>query len=91
MHPMSKLRLQIEDLRIDSFDTLGEAGRRLDGTVYGRADVNPIPISRTQDPVACTYQTGPTCPECPHTYYDTCRTCRGDSCDICIDPTRETD
>ena len=82
---MSKLRLVIEDLRIDSFDTVGEAGRRLGGTVYGRADINPVPISRTEDPVACTYQTGPTCPECPATYHDTCRlTCRGDSCEICV-------
>jgi hypothetical protein len=89
---MSKLRLTIEDLRIDSFDTLGEAGRRLGGTVFGQADIYTDPISRTQDPVACTYQTGPTCPECPMTYVDTCRlTCRGDSCDICVAPTKETE
>jgi hypothetical protein len=89
---MSKLRLTLEDLRIDSFDTLGEAGRRLSGTVYGRADIITDPISRTQDPVACTYQTGPTCPECPMTYGDTCRlTCKGDSCDICVDPTKNTE
>ncbi len=88
---MSKLRLGIEDLRVDSFDTLGDAARQSGGTVYGRADII-VPITRTQDPVACTYQTGPTCPECPVTYHETCRrTCQADSCDICVDPTVYTD
>ncbi len=73
---MAKLKLRVEELTIDSFDTSPPA--RDEGTVFGEQQ--------------CTCQTACSCPPCPScvdTCWETCQgdtcaeTCQGASCDWC--------
>jgi hypothetical protein len=86
---MSKLRLHLEDLQVDSFDTDGTGRHR--GTVFGLIEEIETTVRDPGTANTCTFQTGPTCPECPFTYAPTCRrTCQGESCDWCPAPTTDT-
>ena len=49
---MNKLKLRIENLKVESFETAEAGGER--GTVLGAAD-RPRPL--TQDPQGCQFQT----------------------------------
>lgn len=73
MRTMNKLRLQLDDLTVESFDTV--AAPREKGTVFGE--------QCTCD-TACTCPGCPTCPDtCQHTCEYTCddATCGGRTCD----------
>lgn len=50
---MKKLKLNIEDLAVDSFDT--DATRELVGTVHGNADTDLCSVSCT-DPLSTMYK-----------------------------------
>lgn len=79
---MRKLRLVLDSLEVQSFHP-DAPDARLNGTVFGRADIDTD--TGTTEPA-----TGPTCPECPMTYQATCPTRYGDSCEYCIDPSRDS-
>ena len=66
---MNKLKLSLEELSIESFDTTAPE-RKPEGTVFG--EQNP-----------CTCPTACTCPGCP-TCYNTCAyTCDDNTCPAC--------
>ena len=85
---MPKLKLQIDALRVDSFDTHPAAGGR--GTVEGWSLVVPdggtVPIPATNDAKACLDSWINTCvtariSECPGATCDvSCETCNQPSC-----------
>jgi hypothetical protein len=77
---MKKLRLELEQLTVDSFDTVPLAAKR--GTVVGEEQ-------ECTCPTACyTNCTCPGCPTCDHTCYQTCNaTCDGETCDFSISAT----
>lgn len=51
---MNKLKLPIENLKVESFETSGASGERR-GTVLGAADVQARP--RTRGPQVCQFET----------------------------------
>ena len=51
---MNKLKLRIENLKVESFETSMVGGERR-GTVLGAADARPRPL--TQGPLGCQLQT----------------------------------
>lgn len=63
---MKKLRLDLDDLAVEAFDTVGEpeAGS---GTVRGHQQSNRVALCWTLAPEASTCETGYTCPECAYT------------------------
>jgi len=78
---MRKLKLELEELSVESFETAGEAEER--GTVRG----NSFPTRFAQCITnACSGADGVTCDEtCGYTCYATCgETCGANSCDGCI-------
>jgi len=50
---MNKLKLAIENLKVESFETSATGGER--GTVLGAADIKPRPV--TQSPAGCQIET----------------------------------
>lgn len=75
---MSKIRLDIEDLAVESFDTAGGQGDGA-GTVHGR-EFTVIPDCRTVGSDCRTVQTGnPECPGCQVSGNASCVWCPGDT------------
>lgn len=74
---MKKVRLTLDDLRVDSFQTSG--GRREEGTVFGE---------QCTCQTNCTCPGCPTCDyTCPNTCWETCgNTCGQETCAYQLDP-----
>lgn len=91
---MSKLTLDLDALRVDTFETLSVGGRR-DGTVHGHADAfwaearEPVKTQVTVHGYASddadVFTCGDTCTDRCHTLPATCMTCTLDIC--CPRPT----
>jgi hypothetical protein len=94
---MNKLRLTLDDLRIESFDTTAAAGEK--GTVAAQEDCTCMSACPTFCPVSCPGL--PTCADtCPETCSETCDdftcwetcglscggTCRDFSCRCPLEP-----
>jgi hypothetical protein len=81
MKKTSKLQLNAEDLRVESFATHADADAER-GTVHGNA--KPAPFSRDTNPMCCNYYT--------NTYFDCTFGCQTPGAPLCgpiepIDPT----
>lgn len=63
---MKKLRLDLEDLAVDTFDTAAER-RDDDGTVEAHQESNRFTFCWTQPEQGATCLPGYTCPECAYT------------------------
>jgi hypothetical protein len=84
---MRKLRLELERLEVESFETDCVPGQL--GTVRARADTDPVavetePVGEVGDGFLSIY----TCRTCPvvtqcASCVATCETCRGPTCDSC--------
>ncbi len=85
---MKKLKLNLESLAVEAFETAAPVERR--GTVEGYYDTSPESCDyrcESMDVTACTDQN--TCaPSCYGTCYYSCYgTCNGPTCGACGEPT----
>ncbi|HEX6373901.1 MAG TPA: hypothetical protein VF006_33540 [Longimicrobium sp.] len=82
---MNKLKLHLDDLRVDSFDTTAAETEK--GTVFGEQCT--CPTQCTCDTQCETQHTACSCPGCPTVCYYTCEvTCYQESCaETCGDNT----
>lgn len=76
---MRKLKLQVEELVVDSFEAVGNR-RRAAGTVRGHESIDPTGDDWTcQANISCAYGCSN---NCAYTHYDTCegQTCNSPNC-----------
>ena len=68
---MRKLRLDPDDLAVETFDTRVERAEE-DGTVHAHQESNRFTFCFTQPEQGATCLPGYTCPECAYTVHYTC-------------------
>jgi hypothetical protein len=75
---MRKIKLSIESLRVESFDTA--AAERGNGTIFGNAKTLAVDTCAVGDPCFSAIDT---CPSSPHAATQPCNGCQGEFTEFC--------